>query len=59
MRIVVADKFAEQRLGDAELRVDEKIGILGIVDLGDQHLEPRLVDQRMQVRGAVRAQAVR
>ena len=47
----MADEFADQRAGDAELHVGVDMRVVGIVDLRDQHLESLLEDQRMQMGG--------
>jgi len=55
----MAHELAHQRLCHAELHVAVDMGVVGIVDLRDQHLESRLEDQGVQMRGTIGVPALR
>src|SRR2546430_11924329 len=48
--LVMSHEIADQRLGDAELHVAVDMRVGGIIDLGNQNLESRLEDQRVEMR---------
>src|SRR5580704_12293496 len=49
-RLVVAHIVADEVAGDAELRIGFEVLVLGIVELRDQRLEARFVNQKVKMR---------
>src|SRR5579862_1114628 len=49
-RLVVAHIIADEVAGDAELGIGFEVLVLGIVELRDQRLEARLVNQKVKMR---------